>query len=200
VADFLEYSGEFYSGLTRDDVGGLCYLLSTNNVNYETLLSGVFGVGTNSNSFVNGAWRPGVDKITFIPQPMDSQSGAFLPTTNYFTDSYITNGVLQQQQMARVISRPDFLFYAGDADANSKQPSISFCSQNGATNWINNAALNGNEAEAGPGVIQPQIKIVFNKLGLQFYGGGNIPDEASLAYQFTSQSFGSFNWDYALDI
>ena len=65
-------------------------------------------------SFVNGAWRPGVDKITFIPQAMDSLSGACLPMTNYFTDSYITNGILQHQQMARVISQPDFLFSVND--------------------------------------------------------------------------------------
>jgi hypothetical protein len=87
VADGNLNAGVFYTGLTYDDVGGLAYLLSTNNVNYETLLSGVTGVGANANSFVNGAWRPGVDKMTFIPQPVNSQSGAFLPTTNYFTDS-----------------------------------------------------------------------------------------------------------------
>ena len=103
VAGYDLNAGQFYIGLTYDDVGGLAYLLSTNNVNYETLLSGVVGAGTNANSFVNGAWRPGVDKITFIPQPVDS-SNIFLPTTNYYTDSYITNGILQQQQVVRIIS------------------------------------------------------------------------------------------------
>ena len=193
VADNTLSAGGFFTGLTEDDVGGLCYLLSTNNVNYETLLPGVSGVGVNSNSFVNGAWRPGIDKITFVPQPVNSQSGAFLPTTNYFTDSYITNGVLKQQQMARAISQPDFLFCAGDVDANSKEPSISFGSRTGTTNWINNAALNGNQTEAGPGIIQPQIQIAFNKLGLQFDGGGNIPDDAPLTYESIRQSFGSFD-------
>ncbi|HWY30169.1 MAG TPA: hypothetical protein VNX46_05420, partial [Candidatus Acidoferrum sp.] len=75
VAAFYLESGGFYTGLTYDDVGGLAFLLSTNTVNYETLLPGVAGVGTNANSFVNAAWRPGVDKITFIPQPVDSTSG-----------------------------------------------------------------------------------------------------------------------------
>ena len=184
-------SGMFYKGLTYDDVGGLAYLLSTNNVNYETLLPGVYGVGVNSNSFVNGAWRPGVDKITFIPQPVDSQSGVFLPTTNCFTDSYITNGILMQQKMARVISQPDFLFSAGDV--TSGIPVIPFYSRTGTTNWLNNATANGNTNGAGPGVIQSQVQIVFNKLGLQFYGGGNLSDEAPLTYESTSQSYGSFD-------
>jgi hypothetical protein len=166
VADFNLNVGGFYTGLTYDDVGGLAYLLSTNNVNYENLLPGVLGAGANSNSFVNGAWRPGVDKITFIPQPVDSQSGAFLPTTNYFTDSYITNGILQQQQMARIISQPDFLFSAGDI--TSSIPAVFLLSRTGTTNWLNNATANGNTNGAGPGVIQPQVQIVFNKLGQQF--------------------------------
>jgi hypothetical protein len=175
VADFNLNAGGFYTGLTYDDVGGLAYLLSTNNVNYENLLPDVSGTGANSNSFVNGAWRSGMDKITFIPQPVDSQSGAFLPTTNYFTDSYIINGILQQQQMARVISQPDFLFSAGDVTLGI--PAMPFFTRTGTTNWLNNAAANGNTNGAGPGVIQPQVQIVFNKLGQQFVSAGNISDE-----------------------
>ena len=41
VADFNLNAGGFYTGLTYDDVGGLAYLFSTNNVNYENLLPGV---------------------------------------------------------------------------------------------------------------------------------------------------------------
>ena len=175
VADFYLNSGIFYSGLTYDDVGGLAYVLSTNNVKYETLLSGVVGVGTNANSFVNGAWRPGVDKITFIPQPVDSQSGAFLPTTNCFTDSYITNSILIQQQMARIISQPDFLFSAGDVTLGSI--GLPLYSRTGTTNWLNNATANGNTNGEGPGVIQPQVQIIFNKLGGLFLTQGSYSDE-----------------------
>jgi len=191
VADFNLGAGIFYSGLTYDDVGGLAYLLSTNNVAYETLLSGVVSVGTNANSFVNDAWRPGVDKVTFIPQPVNSQSGTFLPTTNYFIDNYIINGVLQQQQVARIISQPDFLFSAGDVTSGSA--ALPFYTRTGTTNWLNNALANGSTNGAGPGVIQPQVEITFNKLGLQFYGGNGLPDDASLTNSFAQQSFGSFD-------
>jgi hypothetical protein len=174
VADFNLESGGFYTGLTYDDAGGLAYLLSTNNVNYETLLSGVVGAGTNANSFVNGAWRPGMDKMTFIPQPVDSESGSFLPITNYFNDSYITNGIWQQQ-MVRIISQPDFLFSAGDVTLGI--PTIPFYSRTGSTNWLNDAVANGNTNNAGPGVIQPQVQIIFNKLGRKLVSDGSISDE-----------------------
>lgn len=187
VADLNLNDGFFYQELTYDDIGGLVYLLSTNNVNYETLLPSVVGAGTNANLFVNGAWRPGVNKITFIPQPVDSQSGAFLPTTNYFTDSYITNGALQQQQMARIISQPDFLFYAGDI--NQGTPSLAYVNRTGTTNWINNAALNGNPNGAGPGIIQPSVRITFNKVGRQLFSSPNSDEVAD----DLSQLLGTFD-------
>ena len=91
MADFKLSSGGFYTGLTYDDVGGLAYLLSTNSVRYETLLSDIRGAGSNANSFVNGAGRPGVDTMMFVPQTVES--GAFLPRTNSFTDRYLASGM-----------------------------------------------------------------------------------------------------------
>jgi hypothetical protein len=170
VADNRLEVGGFYTGLTADDVGGLCYLYSTNNVNYESLPSGVSGVGTNANSLVNGAWRPGIDKITFVPHPSGSSPWEFLPMTNQYTDSYITNGSVMQQQVQRVISQPDFLFCAGDT--GQEYPVVLPYARTGTTNWINNAALNGNLSGGGPGVIQPPVIITFDTLGplLETYG------------------------------
>ncbi len=191
VADDELGAGVFYQGLTRDDVGGLAYLLSTNNVNYETLLPGIYGVGVNSNSFVNGAWRPGVDKITFILQPVDSQSGAFLPTTNFFTDSYITNGILQQQQLARVVSQPDFIFSATDTGGNDIN-SGGF-TRTGTTNWVNNATLNGNTNGAGPGVIQPPVKINFGRYGQLMYSYVGLSDSSDESIEDYSSPPGTFD-------
>jgi len=176
TADFPIDNAEFHSSLTADDVGGLRYLLSTNNVNYETLLPGVFGIGANANSFVNGAWRPGVDKITFVPQLLDALTGNFLPMTNQFTDAYITNGLLIQQQLARLVSKPDFLFSAKDFKDMLSRLDVS---RTGTTNWINNAILNGNPSGAGPGVIQPPITITFNIAGKQYEHviDDYVPDE-----------------------
>ena len=146
-------------------------MLSTNNINFETLLPGVVGVGTNGESLVNGAWRPGVDKITFVRVAVDPITGEmFSPLTNYYTDNYITNGNLMQQKVARVISKPDFLFSA--ADLGKDDINTPWLQRTGTTNWINNAALNGNLGGAGPGMIQPPVKIVFNKIGRQFVTSG----------------------------
>jgi hypothetical protein len=172
VANAVPEAGAFFNGLARDDVGGLCYLLSTNNVNYETLLSDVQGV--NTNSFVNGAWRPGIDKITFVPQTVDSSSGAFLPMTNQFTDTYITNGNVMQQQLERVTVQPDFIFCATNLGVNSD-----WFSRTGTTNWINNATLNGNPSQAGPGVIPPPVRISFNKLGQIWVSFSGSPDNSA---------------------
>src|SRR5207245_788615 len=133
--------GLVFSDLARDDVGGLRYLLSTNSVKYESLLPGARGQGTNASSWVDGAVRPGVDKITFVRHPFDALLARFLPMTNQFTDIYITNGTVRQQDVERVVSQPDFLFTA--ADLQTGLPTVVRFARTGTSNWVNNAALNG---------------------------------------------------------
>lgn len=190
VADGDLVAGTFYQGLTCDDVGGLRYLLETNNYNFETLLPDVQGAGTNANNYVNFALRGGVDKITFVQETVDPLLGEFFsPVTNQYTDTYVTNNVLMQQQLERVTTRPDFLFCAADF-GNSNTSSVELSSSTGTSNWINNAASNGNPGGAGPGVIQPQVRITFNKVGCRFFTSGNNSDE--VAYD-ESRLFGSFD-------
>ena len=54
----LRYGG-FYIGLTRDDVGGLQYLLNSNNIALENLIPGVRGFGSNACNYVSMALRRG---------------------------------------------------------------------------------------------------------------------------------------------
>jgi hypothetical protein len=190
VANAVPEAGAFFNGLARDDVGGLSYLFSTNNVNYETLLPDVQGV--NTNSFVNGTWRPGVDKITFVLQPVDSLSGVFLPMTNQFTDTYITNGNVMQQQLERVTIQPDFLFCATNLAGSSD-----WFSRTGTTNWINNAALNGNPSQSGPGIIPPPVKIIFNKLGPMWISLRGSPDNSAIEQ---TEQWGTFDGSTNLPI
>jgi hypothetical protein len=158
-----------YTGLTRDDVGGLRYLYSTNNVNYEKLPPGVRRSDANHHLFVNGAWRPGVEKIKFVPHPFDYHSGQFRPVRNQFTDTYIVNGIAMKQPVERLINQPDFLFCAADTGEHNSRAPWYVCTD--TTNWMNNAALNGSATNAGPGVIQPPITITFHKLGTCVYTG-----------------------------
>ncbi|MDB6067104.1 MAG: hypothetical protein JWR26_3312 [Pedosphaera sp.] len=155
--DYLDYTfrtGIFYIGLTMDDVGGLRYLLNATNIAMESLIPGVMGSGTNANNFVNRALRPGVEKITFQRLTYDSDNAIFVPTTNQYVDSYITNGSVQSQTLQRVVTKPDILFTVQDVD-------YFYVSRTGTTNWVNN----GQPLHDGPGVIQPPIVITFSRLG-----------------------------------
>ena len=184
VACDLQEMGTYFTGLTGDDIGGLRYLLSTNNVNYESLLPDVGAA--NGGTFVNGAWRPGVNKIIFLPQPADPVSGAFLPVTNLFTDTYITNGNVVQQQLERVTTQPDFLFCLSNFPSD-----WALFSRTGTTNWINNSALNGHSSSAGPGIIVPPVRIVFNELGQEWDSDSGLSEDSAIAGQY--QRWGTFD-------
>ena len=157
MADGALNPGSFYTGLTGDDVGGLRYLLITNNINDETLLPGTHGVGANAGSFVNEALRRGVDKITFVRVNLDPMSGQlFTPFTNQFTDSFISNGV-PAHQIARARHhstgysllgrRPEWRRFAG-----------AFGRQHRREQLAGVVCLPG---LAGPGIVRPQVKISF---------------------------------------
>jgi hypothetical protein len=154
--------GVFIPGLTRDDVGGLRYLLSTNTLQLETLLSDVHGAGTNAGAFVNLALRPGAEKITFVRQQYDSLLGKYFPVTNQYADAYISNNVIMHQSLERVVTQPDILFSAGELSVGyGLAPAYT---RSGTSNWWNSAAAAGT-TNAGPGVIRPQVKITFGKRG-----------------------------------
>jgi hypothetical protein len=152
--------GMFCEGFTQDDVGGLRYLLASNNVNFEVLLPDVHGAGTNEASFVNGALRPGIEKLTFIRQDYDSLLGQAVPVTNVFTDTYLSNGMTMHQQVQRVITEPDFLFSAASTGEQDTWPPMYV--RTGTTNWWNSAPITGS-TNNGPGIIRPPVKITFPK-------------------------------------
>jgi len=155
--------GSFAAQLTRDDVGGLRYLLRPDNFAFERLLPDVHGAGTNLNNYVNLAFRAGVDKITFVRQDYDPLTGqAYTPQTNDFIDAYVTNNTLVHQQLERVVSKPDFIFSAFEPVGNN----IYLCT--GTSNWLNNSALNQNADGEGPGTIPPPVNISFPKYGLVY--------------------------------
>jgi hypothetical protein len=158
AAENANRSGKFFTGLTRDDVGGLRYLLRTNNFNLEVLSPGVYGVGTNAGAYVNQAVRSGVDKITLVRRDYDGQLGQFFtPYTNQFTDYYISDNAVMSQQLERVVAEPDILFSAGNGPDIVAHAQIH---RTGTTNWWNSALFSG---AAGPGLIRPPIKLSFSR-------------------------------------
>lgn len=189
VADRGLTPGMFYTGLTRDDAGGLRYLLRTNNANVEILLPGVYGIGTNAGAYVNLASRPGVDKITFVRRDYDSILGqVFSPFTNQFTDFFITSNEVKQQWVERVITEPDIVFTATVPEAGERR-GLTY-SRTGTSNWWNSASVIGLPGVAGPGIIRPPVRIAFHKFTPTVFASD---DSAAGTAQIYEYGWGSFD-------
>jgi len=204
-SQYTTFAGHFYSGFTRDDVGGLRYLLRKETVNYEILLPDVHrveppappipgapppppppdppGVGPPANRFVNGALRPGVEKITFVRHPYNSRLARASTKSYRFIDTYILNGIVRQQPVERVVTQPDFLFSAADSNTGKWAPPL--YERTAASNWWNSVAGSTNADRTGPGVIRPPVKITFRR------NPWLITDDSFPAY--SGPRFGSFD-------
>jgi hypothetical protein len=197
----LFFSGQFLTGLTRDDVGGLRYLYTGGkksrytNLNIENLpLTATLATGS------GGAWgpigggggvpavavstavRPGADKIVFKRAKFDNGGfGFFIGITNVYKDTFMTNSHLVTQKVQIIqAAAPDILFAAADLGVNAGGGPI-MLQRN--MFFINNAALNsGGPNNAGPGEITFTIGhvITFSKLGPSIVNSGpNAIDEAN---------------------
>jgi hypothetical protein len=214
--------GQYFSGLTRDDAGGLRFLLSTNNMVFDTLLptvfpgrsttrgspwspiivSNVFGsnvvitniVATNFPGFVTTALRPGLEKITF--QRVGLLGTNFTPITLRYTDRFITNFStlrVSRQSVERVVLQPDILFTVRDLGTVFEIPVRS--GRSGTGNWTNNAALNsfgGSLGLGGPGTINPPVVITFSDMVPYFINLAAFEGDVESAL-LTSGLWGSFD-------
>lgn len=171
VADGQIEFGMVLSGLTRDDVGGLRYLLNRTNIQVEELAGQVLPAAGNTNALVRLAPRPGVERITFLRHPTNS-TGGFVPLTNQFQDIFLASGLTATQAVQRVVSNPDILFSAQDLGVVlvwDEPRSFIYCPEQWRSTdtfyWRNFAAENGKPSGLGPGVIQPPVRIAFNTPG-----------------------------------
>jgi hypothetical protein len=108
------------------------------------------------------ALRQGIEKVKYIRANYDSLLGQFFqPFTNNYQMVKITNGQPVIEYYQRVVQAPDLVFSARDLTAgpagSPTAPSVSR-----ALNYDQSTILNG---LAGPGVINPNMTITFNKSG-----------------------------------
>jgi len=202
------WRGAFALGLTRDDAGGLRYLLSATNYNLERLLPDVHGVGRDRKRFVNLALRAGVERLTFVKRDYDSRRGSLTRTWSYkFVDTYLVNEigkchrvgcrhrstcscplkrklVPKQQLLERTVSQPDFLFAATDTPRNADGKQLYLTT--GTSNWWSSAA---DRAAQGPGVIRPPVKISFDRLGPALATTDDFPPVSGLKLRWASFDF-----------
>jgi hypothetical protein len=185
--------GSYFSGLTRDDVGGLKYMYQAANKNFEAVLPGSTnaGFGTVTGGGGGGPWtipttnvvvpgtgavsgladpvvRFGVDKITFMRGDYDSILGQFFtPVPVVYVDTFVTNGVERSQSVLRVVTTPDILYTARDLDLAAEPGGIpaTVFRRTDTSGWQNDDGLTRAASRAGPGVIRPAIEIAFNNVG-----------------------------------
>jgi hypothetical protein len=178
LSSVLVLSGYYYTGLTRDDVGGLRFLYNPRNIVTETLLPGILpGVngwspflGTNflgsnvvitnivtTNNIATVGLRGGMNNIRFRKVFFDSLLGqAFTPITNQYIDRAIaTNSQLVSQSVLRPITQPDIVFTVTDLLG-------AIADRTTTAGWLNNDLINGAGLLGGPGVITPPALMSFN--------------------------------------
>lgn len=195
--------GQYYTGLTRDDVGGLRYLYRYHNFAVENISQDVtnsFGAGTGggymiwwptnatlqtnfwggsgTNTIQATGLRPGIEKITFQRVDYDSLLGQQLtPYTYYYTDLVITNYVAYPQYVARTVTTPDILFTAEDLGVTAGVPSPVIIDR--SVTFTSNDALNGATTQAGPGTLSGPANISFTTLLPAFLNDDTYFDEAN---------------------
>lgn len=210
--------GGFYTGLTRDDFGGLRYLYRANNYNVESLPPGSFlGFGT-AGGGTGGGWipvsppatnevvdptdptdpgtpqpafvglRPGVEKVTFSRVAFDSVLGN---TFRAFTNAYNTTVVTNGRAITQSVRRPVF---APDL-VFSAADFLDGLAVRTVPTWETAVAPPGGLQLNGPGVMTPGINIAFSKIGPAFgqTGGPFIGEDTAIPRLVWSSFDGSTN-------
>ena len=116
--------GEYYTGLTRDDVAGLRYLLRTNNVNYESLPAGTAWMLTTTNKLA---------PESFPPYNAATTSGTNTTGFYYFTGN--TNGGYGYGDLAALIS---FARTNGPTALQAAYPGVVIASYTNNLVWSSN--------------------------------------------------------------
>ena len=136
----------------------------------------------------NVTLRQGMDKFTFLRANYDSLVGRFFqPITNFYYLVDITNSLPVTNFFRRIVTQPDFLFSAQDL-----VPALAV--RTVTTGNFNDA--NENIGLSGPGNIEPNMQIGFNKIGpllVNLYNTNFILNGLSESTATTNFIWGSFD-------
>jgi hypothetical protein len=138
----------------------------------------------------NVTLRQGINKFTFLRANYDSLVGRFFqPITNFYYLIEVTNSLPVTRLFQRVLNKPDYLYSAQELAG------IPTSALRTTTDGNYNDA-NANAGLAGPGNIEPNMQIIFTKIGpwLQnVYGTNFILDGLSESTARTNYMWGSFD-------
>lgn len=138
------------------------------------------------------ALRQGIEKIRYIRRDFDSLLGTYwAPITNTYNLTAVTNAAPFTQTFLRVVTQPDVLFTAQDLEPGpAAVPAIFNFAR--TTNNFNTSQIPTNQP--GPGTIEPQITITFNKVGPLYINNGPFFVVGGPAYSGDANSTLSFIW------
>lgn len=168
--------GLYSRSLTRDDVGGLAYLWSTNRIVWEELppdCHAPYG----DEPLIRGARRPGVGRVEWHRQERTADGTGWIPLDLDFQDRFFKPEAAVQKVVRRVAS-PDLVFGVASGLPRKIKPldmgfSEPFVTAADTSRWIRRSVENGRPGEVGPGQITPGAIIGFNPesvLTWQFLG------------------------------
>ena len=163
--------GTFFTGLTRDDVGGLRYLYRPSNYNWEQISPEVQVVANAGSPWTpvgatnavpsTLALRQGIDKVRYEKRSFDSLLGTFFtPFTNTFSTTIVTNGTAYQQVIGRAVLAPDVLISAGDITQNGFGGPLIVRTVGNPYNSVTTVT-----GVNGPGSRSPITQFILNKVG-----------------------------------
>ncbi len=187
--------GSYFTGLTRDDVGGLRYIYRPENRNVDVLPADAFGqagfggglggtgewtpipapstnlvgeggVVTTNGVFYAQAMRGGVDKLTFVRTPGVFQPNAYA-VTNRFNESILA--VITNGVQRTINQRVTRILTAPDilfaAEDLTEDPDPTVLIMRRTDVATSNDAINGLATLDGPGQFSGSVQIVFPKTG-----------------------------------
>jgi hypothetical protein len=125
--------GSFYTGLTRDDIGGLRYMYRRDNLNVENLPADAIASAGLLLGGGGGGWVgiPGIVETNAPADPTDPGTGNPTPGGNFFTEAY--RGGIDKLQFVRV---PNVIFSGGYSITNRYTESIQIIT-NGTIRQVN---------------------------------------------------------------
>jgi hypothetical protein len=139
--------------------------------------------------------RRGIEKIRFVRTGRLGEvfpDADFIPITNVYNLTVVTNSQEVRQTIRRIVNQPDFVFRASDLTSGPGGPTaIGYAARTLFTAGVHVDTNNAIPLLAGPGIVQPPVTIDYNKVGPIFLNiGPNFIDEATALFVF---QFGSFD-------
>jgi hypothetical protein len=139
--------------------------------------------------------REGIEKIRFVRTGRLGEifpDADFIPITNVYNLTVVTNGQEVRQTIRRIVTQPDFVFRASDLTSGPNGPTaFGLAARTTFTAGNHVDTNNAIPLLAGPGIIQPPVTIDYNKVGPLFLNvGPDFIDEATALFLF---QFGSFD-------